>query len=437
MEVQVLSIHGPTRQHLSTTAVKSRKSSNGAHWCRAAWSSNNNRGRREVDTTVQQPQIHPYQHHQRCSSNSLQTIPRCNGPRGLQATVQQVCNTCWNKKHRLPHKTTQANFRHQQPWGVLLNMGIWACTLRAWQQCTTTRPSEDSSSHELDERTTPTTLTPQCQRNTNICWSEDNNHGVLQNHNCVLKTSTTVVFSSQQQLRRRPSSNGYWSNIQRQRKRKRKEQRKRIQQRRSQRKRIPTRKRLRRLRQLQQRKGQRKTTAMVSAKRSRERKQRKVERSSQQRKRKESNSNMLQMWSTRPLGKGLSNSGVQHGRDTTGTEPGWNIPMVWPKQWVRQLLVQQRPVRQLQHPASTITTTTSFASATNQHADTNNTTCGSTGPSGSKCPQWSNHHSSSSAAAERRQRGGHYDRQWSSNTRLPNMVCTRHTTVSTTTWTRT
>ena len=86
--------------------------------------------------------------------------------------------------------------------------------------------------------------------------------------------------------------------------------------------------RLRRLRQLQQRKGQRKTTAMVSAKRSRERKQRKVERSSQQRKRKESNSNMLQMWSTRPLGKGLPNSGVQHCRDTTGTEPGWNIPMV-------------------------------------------------------------------------------------------------------------
>ena len=67
---------------------------------------------------------------------------------------------------------------------------------------------------------------------------------------------------------------------------------------------------------------------MVSAKRSRERQQRKVERNSQQRKRKESNSNMLQMWSTGPLGKGLPNSGVQHDRDTAGTEPGWNIPMV-------------------------------------------------------------------------------------------------------------
>ena len=51
MEVQVLSVHGPTRQHLSTTAVKSRTSSNSAHRCRAAWCSNN-RGRREMDTTV-------------------------------------------------------------------------------------------------------------------------------------------------------------------------------------------------------------------------------------------------------------------------------------------------------------------------------------------------------------------------------------------------
>ena len=180
----------------------------------------------------------------------MQTIPRGNGLGSLQATLQQVCNTCWNKKHRLPHKTTQTQVRHQQLWGVLLNMGIWACTLRAWQQRPTTRPSEDSSSHEWDNRTTPTTLTPQCQCNTNICWGEDNNHGALQDHHGVLKTSTTVVFSSQQQPKRRPSSNGHWSNIQRQRKRKRKEQRKRIQQRRSQRKRIPTRKGLRRLRQL-------------------------------------------------------------------------------------------------------------------------------------------------------------------------------------------
>ena len=69
---------------------------------------------REVDTTMQQPQVHPHQHHQRPSSNNLQAIPRRNGPRSLQATLQQVCNTCWNKEHRLPHKTTQTQIRHQQ-----------------------------------------------------------------------------------------------------------------------------------------------------------------------------------------------------------------------------------------------------------------------------------------------------------------------------------
>ena len=256
--------------------------------------------------------------------------------------------------------------------------------------------------------------------------------------NGVLKTSTTVVFSSQQQPWRRPSSNGHWSNIQRQRKRKRKEQRQRIQQRRSQRKRIPTRKRLRRLRQLQQRRGKRKATAMLSAKWSRERKQRKAERNSQQGERKESNSNMLQMWPTGPLGKGLPNSGVQHGRDTAGTEPGWNIPMVWPTQWVWQLLVQQQPVKQLQDstsPTTTTTTTASFASTINKHSYNNSPTCGSTGPSGSGYPQWSKHNSSSSATAERRPWSGHHGRQWCSNACVSTRVCTRHTTVSIATWT--
>ena len=82
-----------------------------------------------MDTTVQQPQIHPYQHHQRCSSNSLQTIPRRNGPRGLQATVQQVCNTCWNKKHRLPHKTTQANFLFLVFLAVIVRLVLMAMSI--------------------------------------------------------------------------------------------------------------------------------------------------------------------------------------------------------------------------------------------------------------------------------------------------------------------
>ena len=107
-------------------------------------------------------------------------------------------------------------------------MGIWACTLWAWQQCTTTRPGEDSSSHERDNRTTSTTPTPQCRHHTNLCRSEGNNHGVLQNHNSVFKTPATLVLSSCHKPWRRSSSNGHRSNIQRQRKRKRKEQRKRI-----------------------------------------------------------------------------------------------------------------------------------------------------------------------------------------------------------------
>ena len=185
-------------------------------------------------------------------------------------------------------------------------------------------------------------------------------------------------------------------------------------------------------------KGKGKTTAMVSAKRSRERQQRKVERNSQQRKREESNNNMLQMWSTGPLGKGLPNSGVQHGRDTTGTEPGWNIPMVWPKQWVWQLLVQHRPVRQLQHSASPTTTTASFASTIKQTLKHQQFNLWEHWAIRQRVPtmkqpqqlkQW------------QQQRGdvevGHHDWQWCSNTCVPTMVCTRHTTVSIATWTRT
>ena len=224
-------------------------------------------------------QIHPHQHHQRPSSNSLQTTPRRHGPRSLQATLQQVCNTCWKKKHRLPYKTSQTKIWQQQLWRVLLNMGIWACTLWAWQQGTTSRPSKDSCSHEWDNRTASTTLTltPQRQRNTNICRSEDNNHGILQDHDSVLKTPTTIVLIGQYKSWRRPCSSGHWSNIQRQRKRKRKEQRKRTWQR-QQRKRIPTRKSLWRPRRIQQRKSQRKTTTMVPAKRRRQRQQRKGKR---------------------------------------------------------------------------------------------------------------------------------------------------------------
>ena len=75
VEVHVFSIHGPAGQHSSTTASKSGKSNNSAYRCRAARCSNNTWRRREVDRTVQQPQVHTHQHHLRCSSNSLQATP--------------------------------------------------------------------------------------------------------------------------------------------------------------------------------------------------------------------------------------------------------------------------------------------------------------------------------------------------------------------------
>ena len=140
------------------------------------------------------------------------------------------------------------------------------------------------------------------------------------------------------------------------------------------------------------------------------------------------------MWPTRPHGKGLPNSGVQDVRDTTGTEPRCNSTMVRPKQWVWQLLVQQRPIRQLQHSSSP-TTTTSFASTTNRQSNTISPTCGNTGSSGSECPQ-GNDNNASSLTTKRIHRGRDHDRQRCSRTRLSNMVCTRHTTVSITIWTR-
>ena len=143
---------------------------------------------------------------------------------------------------------------------------------------------------------------------------------------------------------------------------------------------------------------------------------------------------VLQMWPTRPHGKGLPNSGVQDVRDTTGTEPRCNSTMVRPKQWVWQLLVQQRPIRQLQHSSSP-TTTTSFASTTNRQSNTISPTCGNTGSSGSECPQ-GNDNNASSLTTKRIHRGRDHDRQRCSRTRLSNMVCTRHTTVSITIWTR-
>ena len=190
VEAQVFSIHGPTGQHFSTIASKNRKSNNRVLYrCRAASCSNNTWRRREVDTTVQQPQIHTHQHHLRCSSNGL----------GLEV-YRQLCNRfaipVGTRSIGYLTKLLKPRFDNNNFWRVLLNMGIWACPLWAWPQCTTTRPGEDSSPHEPDNRTTSKTSTPQRRHHTNLCRSEGSNHGALKNQNSVLKTPTTLVLSS-------------------------------------------------------------------------------------------------------------------------------------------------------------------------------------------------------------------------------------------------
>ena len=70
MEVQAQSLHGHTKQHLARSSVKIRKGNNSTHRCRTNSCSRNTWGSRALDTTGQQPQVHPYQHNN-CSSNGV------------------------------------------------------------------------------------------------------------------------------------------------------------------------------------------------------------------------------------------------------------------------------------------------------------------------------------------------------------------------------
>ena len=79
--------------------------------------------------------------------------------------------------------------------------------------------------------------------------------------------------------------------------------------------------------------------------------------------------------------------------------------MVWPKQWVRQLLVQERPVRQLRHTTTSATATAGFASTTYWQPNTSNPPCGNTGPAGNGWPQGCSNNYASSSATTRRHRG--------------------------------
>ena len=142
------------------------------------------------------------------------------------------------------------------------------------------------------------------------------------------------------------------------------------------------------------------------------------------------------MWATWPHGKRMPNSGVQHIRNTARAKPRRNITMVWPKQCVWQLLVQQRPVRQLRHTTNSATATIGFASTTHWQPNAINPPCGNTGPAGSEWTQGCNNNNANTSTTRKRHRGRDHDRQWCRNTRLPNMVCARLTIVSTTRRTR-
>ena len=306
-------------------------------------------------------------------------------------------------------------------------MGIWAGTLCAWQQCTTSRPSESSCSHECDKRTTSTTFTSQHKRNTHICRSEDNNHGVLKDHNGVLKTPTTLVLSRQHKPWRRPSSNGHWGNIQRQRKRKRKEQRKRIWQG-QQRKRIPTRKRLGKAKEKQQPWYQPKGGDKGN----------KGKAKGMPNKGKGKNPTAVCYRCGQPGHMAKDCRTAVYNMSETPQEQDQDGKAQWydpNKGYDNYWYSNDQSGNYNTHPVQR-SATTSFTSTTYRQSNTINPLCGNTGPSGRECPQGSNSNYASSSTTKRRHRGRDHDRQRCSNTCLPNMVCTRHTIVSITTWTR-
>ena len=177
------------------------------------------------------------------------------------------------------------------------------------------------------------------------------------------------------------------------------------------------------------RKGQRKTAAMVSGKWRRQRQQRKGKRNFEQRKRKESNRSVLQVWPSKPYGKRMPNSGVQHVRKHCRC---------------KIKIEQHNGMTQTMGTTAAGTGTTSQATTAHNHlSNSNSWLCqhhlltakhqqstlwqhwasrqrGTTGMQQQLCKQFSNNE----------------ETQRQSNTRLSNIVCTRLTTVSTTAWTR-
>ena len=185
MEVQVHSIHGPTRQWLHSTTTSSRGCQCRADRSTTTRSSNNNWGWWTTCSPQHRLEVHPHQHNNWGSSNSLPTIPAHNWLRNVQTTLHTILNTTRHKINWTPYTATQTQIRQQQFRGVILNMGIWAPTLWAWQWTTIARCGKNSSATQWDNRTTTTTPTTTLRTKPKLRQSQSNNHWILQIDNSI------------------------------------------------------------------------------------------------------------------------------------------------------------------------------------------------------------------------------------------------------------
>ena len=112
----------------------------------------------------------------------------------------------------MPHKTTQANIRHEQFWEDIFTVGIWAQQVWTWQWTRTPRICENSSHPQWDTRTTATTLAAASRTITNLQYRANNNNGILQSNNSIQQVETTNVINCEHKPRWRNSTHGHLGN---------------------------------------------------------------------------------------------------------------------------------------------------------------------------------------------------------------------------------
>ena len=225
VEVQVPGVHGTDGQSATTIVTEYGKLHNNNQRCRPHSRSCKHRRSKQMDTTIDRLEVHPNQHMLRSSSNNLQTTSAKQWLWDLQTTINTVLNSSGNKVNRIPYKTTQAHLRHEQFWGDICTMGIWAQQVWMWQWTRSPRISENSSHPQWDKRATTTTPTALSWTNTKLQSSQNNNHGVLQSDNSIQQVETTDILKHRNKSRWRNSTNGHFSSQRQRIQRKRKIQR--------------------------------------------------------------------------------------------------------------------------------------------------------------------------------------------------------------------